>query len=67
MVSECALSAETIETAPFSAFKFVPRIFEWPTTTNKYIITNTNALVYIMAKMQTFNYIKVVGGQKPTL
>ena len=30
MVSECALSAQVTKNSPFLAFKFVPRIFEWP-------------------------------------
>ena len=38
-------------------------------TTNKYITTYRDAPVYIMAEilMQTFDYTKVVGGQKRTL
>ena len=55
MVSECELSAEIIKNSPFLAFKFVPRIFKWPKTTNKYITTYRDALV-----MQTFDYTKVV-------
>ena len=69
MVSECALSAVIIKNLTFLAFKFLPRIFEWPKTTNKYIITYKGALIYIMAKilMQTFDYTKVVSGKKHTL
>ena len=61
MVSECALSAKIIKSSPFAAFKFVLRIFEWPKTRNKYIISSRDALVYIMAKilMQTFDYTKM--------
>ena len=44
----------------------MPRIFERPKTTKRYIITYRDALIYIMAKilMQAFDYTKVVGGQK---
>ena len=47
----------------------MPRIFQWPKTTNKYLLTQRDALVYIMAKifMQTFAYKTIVAGQKRTL
>ena len=52
-----------------SAFNTVPGVFEWPKITKKYIITYSDALVYITAKilMQTFDYTKIVVDKTRTL